>query len=56
MYITQAGKEKINDLAPLKIKMVDKVLKGISQKEIDSLLSTLEKIRNNLEDDFTMQT
>ncbi len=56
LYITQAGKEKINDLAPLKIKMVDKVLKGISQKEIDSLLSTLEKIRNNLEDDFTMQT
>jgi len=56
IYITESGMEKINDLVPLKGTLQDKVLKGISEKELNSMLKTLEKIRNNLQDDFTMQT
>ncbi len=56
IYITQSGREKVNDLAPLKENMQSKVFKGISQNELTAMLKTLEKIRNNLEDDFTMQT
>ena len=55
VYITQAGRDKVYDLAPLKEGLVNKVLKGISQEELDITLSTLEKIRFNLKDEFTMQ-
>ncbi len=55
VYITQSGKDKVNDLAPLKERLVNKVLKGISQEELDVTLATLEKIRFNLKDEFTMQ-
>lgn len=56
IFITKEGVTKVNDLAPLKEQMHNKVLKGISTKELAAMLKTLEKIRNNLEDDFTMQT
>ena len=56
IYITQKGIDKISGLAPLKEVMADKLLSGISETEIENLLSTLEKIRANLSDDFTMQT
>ncbi len=56
IYITEAGKVRVNDLAPLKGQMAQKVLKGISQKEVEIMLKTMKKIRDNLEDDFTMQT
>ena len=55
VYITQAGKDKVNDLKPLKEKLGDKVLNGISEEELKIMLSTLEKIRTNLEGEFTMQ-
>ena len=55
VYITKAGKDKVNDLAPLKEGLVNKVLKGITKEELDVTLATLEKIRFNLKDEFTMQ-
>lgn len=55
VYITNAGKDKVNDLAPLKEGLVNKVLKGITKEELDVTLATLEKIRFNLKDEFTMQ-
>lgn len=55
VFITEAGKNKVNDLKPLKEGLINKVLKGISQEELDMTLATLEKIRFNLKDEFTMQ-
>ncbi|MBQ2871981.1 winged helix-turn-helix transcriptional regulator [bacterium] len=56
IFITKAGREKVFALKPLKVRMVDKVLAGIPEKDLTIMLKTLEKIRENLEDDFTMQT
>lgn len=55
IFITPEGIEKVNDLKPLKEQMFNKVLKGISDSELEIMLSTLEKIRFNLKDEFTMQ-
>lgn len=56
IFITKEGKDKVDELKPLKKKLQSKVMRGISEKELTSMLKTLEKIRNNLKDDFTMQT
>ena len=56
IFITESGKQKVDALKPLKYQMVDKVLAGITEQELASMLETLAKIRANLEDDFTMQT
>ena len=55
VYITDAVRAKVNDLSPLKKDLKNKVLKGISQEELDVTLATLQKIRFNLKDEFTMQ-
>lgn len=55
ILITDAGKARVNDLKPLKENLGNKVLNGISDKELEITLKTLEKIRFNLKDEFTMQ-
>ena len=55
IYITDAGKARVNDLTPLKENLGNKVLNGITEKELEVTLKTLEKIRFNLKDEFTMQ-
>jgi len=55
IYITDDGKARVNDLTPLKENLGNKVLNGITEKELEVTLKTLEKIRFNLKDEFTMQ-
>ena len=55
IYITEQGKARVNDLKPLKENLGKKVLKNISEKDLEITLKTLEKIRFNLKDEFTMQ-
>ncbi len=55
VFITEEGKARVNDLKPLKEGLGSKILKGISEEELNITLATLKKIRVNLEDEFTMQ-
>ena len=55
IFITEAGKKRVNDLKPLKEKLGNKVLKNIADEDLEITLKTLEKIRFNLKDEFTMQ-
>lgn len=55
IHITDEGRNRVNDLKPLKESLGCKVLKGISEEELAITLDTLKKIRLNLKDEFTMQ-
>lgn len=55
VFITQKGRELVEQIIPQRQKIIKKALEGISEDEINMLLSTLEKIRKNLSDSFNIQ-
>ena len=55
IFLSKQGYDMVKDIIPLKDKMSKKLLKGINKKDLDLLLDVLEKIRINIEDDFTIQ-
>lgn len=56
IYLTKKGREEIERLIPIRNKFFNDAFRGISKKDINSLLTTLKRVRDNLCDTFTIQT
>jgi len=55
VYITEDGKDQIEQILPGLQEFRLKTFKGISDEQVENFIVILEMIRNNLKDDFKLQ-
>jgi MarR family transcriptional regulator, organic hydroperoxide resistance regulator len=54
VFITDEGRDEIDKMMPIITEVYEKVLKGISEEQIDNLKKTLAILRNNLKNYFNL--
>jgi len=55
VFITEEGRKQVEEIHPLLLKIQSKALKGISNEERESIKKILEKICENMDEDFKLQ-
>jgi len=55
VFITEEGRKQVTEIHPLLLEIQNKAIKGITSNEIRSIKKILEKICENMDDDFKLQ-